>query len=136
MKSLKSSIPGTEFPVSEMFFEKSIRPTIYNVIRHKYHVFNEDSLIAYSELGTFRQQYLQNYLLKEAGELNPLEKKVLTTINRNDFITTELVGTKPIRQTFGENCSIKWQTLVLAGNSYRFFSDSVLGTSEHYFSLK
>lgn len=94
MEVFKSSISNEEFPKSEMILGKTVRNSIFNIIKAEHPKFGKTSLIAISELNSYRQKYLENYLLTEAGELSKLEKDVLASIDKQELITVALDSEK------------------------------------------
>lgn len=79
MKTFISSISKKEFQDTEKVIGKSIRKSIYTLIKKEYPDFNAKSLLSISELNQFRQKYMANYLINEVGELSNLEEDVLKT---------------------------------------------------------
>ncbi|MAL60181.1 MAG: hypothetical protein CMC14_09045 [Flavobacteriaceae bacterium] len=87
MENFKSNISNKEFPESELILAKNIRSSIFEYIKTEHPDFNKHSKIAISELNRYRQKYLENYLLNEAGELSKLELDVLASIENQELIT-------------------------------------------------
>jgi uncharacterized membrane protein len=90
METFKSNISGSEFPISEKIAATNLRESIYGMIETENPEFNRNSLLSVTELNHFRQKYLENYLIKETGELSQLENEVLESITKKELIT---VGT-------------------------------------------
>ncbi|HAI38077.1 MAG TPA: hypothetical protein DCM40_08130, partial [Maribacter sp.] len=87
MKIFKSNISNKEYPESEIILAKNIRPSIFEYIKIEHPDFIKQSKIAIFELNRYRQKYLENYLLNEAGELSKLELDVLASIEKQELIT-------------------------------------------------
>ncbi len=73
METFKSNISQSEFPISEKIAATNLRESIYGMIKAENPEFNRNSLLSVTELNHFRQKYLENYLIKETGELSKLE---------------------------------------------------------------
>lgn len=78
MSNFISDISGKEFPKSEKIKGSSIRKVLFDFIRKDYPKFSVDSNIAFSELNHFRTKFISECLVNEIGELNNLEKTVLS----------------------------------------------------------
>lgn len=92
METFKSSISKIEFPISDMILGKSIRTSIFDLIKSEYPKFTKNSNISISELNHYRQKYLETYLIKEAGELTKLEEDVLESIVKKELITPDSIS--------------------------------------------
>ncbi|OON69934.1 DUF1003 domain-containing protein [Hymenobacter sp. CRA2] len=85
-----SACSGREFPLSERVNARTVRPALLALIQQQYpHVGPEDAL-AVSELNRFRRQYLQNYLLREVGDLTELEQTVLDHLQDHSTLSDKL----------------------------------------------
>ena len=74
MENYKSSISNLDFNKDEIVLGTNIRDSIFRLIQEEHITFDRESTIAISELNRYLQKYLENYLLKDAGELSELEK--------------------------------------------------------------
>ncbi len=117
MENYKSSISNLEFPKDEIVLGTNIRDSIFRLIKEEHPDFDRDSTIAISELNRYRQKYLENYLLKEAGELSELEKDVLKSMTNHELITKEPDELATNTYTFGENLADKVASF---GGSWKF----------------
>ncbi|MCB0462736.1 MAG: DUF1003 domain-containing protein [Flavobacteriaceae bacterium] len=118
METFKSSISKVEFPISELIQGKSIRQTIFEFIKNEYPDFNKNSKISISEVNRFRQKYLENYLINEAGELSKLEMDVLESIKNQELITaTTLSENDKASVNFGQQLADK---VAAFGGSWKF----------------
>ncbi len=86
MKTFVSDISGQEFPMADCVYGKMIRKSIFDSIRKEYPNFNPDSLLSISELNYFREKYISGFLLKEASELNELEKTVIKSLKHKHSV--------------------------------------------------
>lgn len=118
METFKSIISNTEFPNSEMILGKTIRPSIFNLIKNEYPKFTKNSTISISELNHYRQKYLESYLIKEAGELTKLEEDVLQSIENQELISdNSLLEDTEIKSNFGQRLADKVASF---GGSWKF----------------
>lgn len=118
METFKSNISNTEFPKSEMIIGKSIRISILDYIKKEHPSFNKNSKLSLSELNRFRQKYLEQYLVNEAGELSKLEIDVLSSIEKKELITAStLTKNEEVTGSFGQRLADKVATF---GGSWKF----------------
>lgn len=118
METFKSNISNTEFPKSEMFLGKSVRTSIFQYIKTEHPDFNKSSKISLSELNRYRQKYLENYLINEAGELSKLELDVLSSIEKQELITASVISDKKVSDSsYGQLLADKVASF---GGSWKF----------------
>ncbi|WP_286813606.1 MULTISPECIES: DUF1003 domain-containing protein [unclassified Maribacter] len=118
MKIFKSNISNKEYPESEIILAKNIRPSIFEYIKIEHPDFNKQSKIAIFELNRYRQKYLENYLLNEAGELSKLELDVLASIEKQELITANsLSKNEEAKGSFGQQLADKVASF---GGSWKF----------------
>ncbi|GAB2955300.1 DUF1003 domain-containing protein [Hymenobacter coalescens] len=85
-----SACSGREFPLSERVSGRSLRATLLALVQQQHPQFGPDDALAVSELNHFRRQYLQNYLLREVGDLTELEQTVLDHLQARSTLTDKL----------------------------------------------
>lgn len=118
MKTFISSISKKEFQDTEKVIGKSIRKSIYTLIKKEYPDFNAKSLLSISELNQFRQKYMANYLINEVGELSNLEEDVLKTIENEETISAKIdLGSETVKFTVGQRFADK---IASFGGSWKF----------------
>lgn len=118
METFKSNISNNEYPVSEMILAKNIRSSIFEFIKTEHPEFSKHGKLAISELNRFRQKYLENFLLNEAGELSKLELDVLASIEKQELISTITVSKKEESTgSFGQQLADKVASF---GGSWKF----------------
>lgn len=106
MKTFISDISKKEFPVSEKVSGKMIRHSIMEMIQKEYPDFSGENAIAVTELDRFREKYIETFLTAQLGELNQMEKTVLTSIKDRSTLTDKLDGDeKPL--SFGQRVADK-----------------------------
>jgi uncharacterized membrane protein len=89
MQYFTSSVSDKKFPLKEKIAGKSLRNGLLKEIQKEFPEFNDDSVLAVSELYEYRKKYVQNLLNKEVGSITDLEQTVLDTINQNHLISDE-----------------------------------------------
>lgn len=106
MKTFVSDISGQEFPMADCVYGKMIRKSIFDSIRKEYPNFNLDSLLSISELNYFREKYISGFLLKEASELNELEKTVIKSLKNKHSVLPQFEDDAS-QITFGQKVADK-----------------------------
>ena len=117
MKTFKSEVSGTEFPVSEKVSARTIRHSILGLIQKDYPQFSAESSLSMSELNYYREKSITEYLSKEIGELTELERTVLTSMNSNTTLTDKIDGDDEKVLTTGQKIADKVATF---GGSWTF----------------
>ncbi len=107
MKTFRSDISGQEFPISERVSAKTIRHSILNLIQKDQPQFSHDSFLALSELNTYREKAISDYLVKEVGELSELEKTVLNSVTNNNTLTDKIDNDDKQTLTIGQRIADK-----------------------------
>lgn len=118
MKTFVSSISQKEFPENEKVLGKSIRKSIFDLIRRDFPDFIVKNAISLSELNQYRQKYIADYLVNEVGELDELEKDVLQTVQNQSTLSPKLIAdTENAKFTFGQRLADK---IASFGGSWKF----------------
>ncbi|MEZ4792831.1 MAG: DUF1003 domain-containing protein [Gelidibacter sp.] len=118
MDTFISSLSNKEFPKNEKVVAKSIRKSIFELIRKENPDFNLKSSISISELNQFRQKYVADYLINEVGELSVLEKDVLKTIENEETVSKQIGdGLETSHFTYGQRLADK---IASFGGSWKF----------------
>lgn len=108
MEKFKSGISNLEFPVSERVSAKIIRQSILELIQKDYPEFTSDKSIAVSELNTYREKYIENFLNSQVGNLSALENTVLNSLKTNSTLTDKIdVEEENQTMTFGQRIADK-----------------------------
>ena len=107
MKTFKSDISGKEFPLTEKVSARTIRHSILNIIQKDSPEFSGDSYLSMSELNSYREKSITEYLSKEIGELTELEKTVLNSMNSNTTLTGKVDGDDGKKLTTGQKIADK-----------------------------
>lgn len=120
MDKFTSSISNKEFPLNEKVLGKTIRKSILELLQKDYPKFNINSSISLSELNQYRQKYVADYLINEAGELSALEKDVLKTIENQEMISKQIGDNlDSSNYSFGQRLADK---IAIFGGSWKFIT--------------
>ena len=120
MKTFVSSISQSEFPESEKVHAKTIRKSIFELIKKDHPNFNAKSCIALVEMNQYRQKYIENYLMKDVGELNDLEADVLKTLQNHETISSKIsIESDKSGFSFGQRLA---DNIATFGGSWTFIS--------------
>jgi len=107
METFISDISKKEYPVIDKVLGSSIRHSILNLIQQDNPEFTRESSLSQSELNSYREKYISNYLTKEVGEISELEKPVLDSLSDKTTITDKLDGDELQDLTFGQRLADK-----------------------------
>jgi uncharacterized membrane protein len=117
-KTGKCEITGKEYPLSELIGSGSIRSQLRELIKRSYPQWSgEDGMISVEIINRFRNEYVQNLLEEEKGELSHLEMDVMKSINNKDILSAKLEREPAEVITFGQRISDK---IALFGGSWKF----------------
>ncbi len=122
MKTFRSDISNKEFPISEKVSAKTIRHSILNLIHKDNPQFSHESYLSLSELNSYREKAISEYLAKEVCDLSELEKNVLISVTNNKTITDKIEADDKQRFTLGQKIADKvasfggsWTFIILFG---------------------
>lgn len=107
MKKFRSDLSGKQFPETERIPGASIRESILSVIQRDYPNFTREGDLALSELNTFREKYISEYLARQVGELSELEKTVVTAIKEKKILSEDEDDGAAQNLTFGQRIADK-----------------------------
>jgi len=107
MKTFISDISNLEFPINERISVKTIRHSVLDLIQKDYPLINEESHLSKSELNVYREKSISEYMVKEIGELNDLEKTVLHSVTNKNTLTDKLDGDDKQNLTAGQKVADK-----------------------------
>ena len=108
METFVSKTSGITYPISERIAGLLISPSILNLIRKEFPDFQETDFMSMQELAIFREKYMVEFLHKEMGELNTLEKKVLDSLNEKTSLTDKAEESLvPVELTYGQRLADK-----------------------------
>ncbi len=87
MTTFVSACSGRAFPEIEKVSAQALRQPILELIRQEHPSFGPDDYLAETELNAYRRRYLENFLVREVGELTELEETVLSNVHERGIIT-------------------------------------------------
>ena len=90
MPTFTSACSGLSFPESERLSGQLVRKPILELIQRDSPGFSEADSLAASELNEYRRRYLENFLVREVGELTELEETVLTNVHERRTLTDKV----------------------------------------------
>lgn len=117
MKTFVSTISKIEYQETEKVVGKSIRKSIFELIKKEYPEFTVKSVISISELNQYRQKYIASYLINEVGELSNLEQDVLKTLENEDLLLSKTTTEPTLQFTYGQRLADK---IASFGGSWKF----------------
>ncbi len=117
MTTFKSDLSNQKFPIAERVSARTVRHSILDLIQKDNPQFSHDSYLAISELNHYREKATSDYLVKEVGELNELEKVVLSSVTGNTTLTDKIDGEDFMTLSFGQRIADKVATF---GGSWKF----------------
>ncbi|MDP4228195.1 MAG: DUF1003 domain-containing protein [Bacteroidota bacterium] len=90
METFRSDISNIEFPIAEKISARTIRHSILDLIQKDNPQFSHDSCLSRSELNSYRERSISEYLINEIGELTELEKTVISSVTKNNTLTDKI----------------------------------------------
>ncbi|TGE23884.1 DUF1003 domain-containing protein [Hymenobacter aquaticus] len=115
-RTFVSACSGREFPLTEQVSGQLLQPALLALIRQTHPNFTADDVLAQSELNGYRRQYMQQYLLREVGELSALEQTVLDHLQADSTLSDKLEDDVP-PLTLGQRLA---DQIAAFGGSWRF----------------
>jgi uncharacterized membrane protein len=102
LRTFHSDLSGNEYPLTERISGRSLRTGLLELIQKEHSDFNSDSFLSKSELSQYREKYISNYLVRQVGELQELENKVLSALSTQTTLSDKLDGDTPRSLTIGQ----------------------------------
>lgn len=90
MDSFISACSGLAFPLSERISGELVRQPILELIQQDFPNFTREDSLAASELNEYRRRYLENFLVREVGQLTELEETVLSNVHERRTLTDKV----------------------------------------------
>lgn len=107
MNTFISDLSNTEFPISDRISGRMVRKSILYLIRKKNPEFTSNKYLSISELNSYQEEYIEEILTKQIGELTSSEKEVLDSLKGNTTLTDKLDGDEDKGATFGQRIADK-----------------------------
>ncbi|MFA5417242.1 MAG: DUF1003 domain-containing protein [Bacteroidales bacterium] len=117
MKTFKSDISNTEFPISERVSGKTMRKSILDLIQKDHPEFTSDMSLSLSELNVYREKHIEYYLTKQKGKLSSLETSVLKSFKGDTTIANMVDDEGQKDRTYGQKVADQVATF---GGSWTF----------------
>ena len=95
MPTFISDCSGLSFPASERVGGEQVRQPILELIQQDFPRFGPASSLAITELNEYRRRYLENFLVREVGELSELERTVLSNVHEHRTLTDKVEELEP-----------------------------------------
>jgi len=102
-----SDLSKETYPIAEKVMGRSIRQSVFNLIKKENAAFTEDSQLSFRELNVFRERYIADYLSKQIGELTQLEKTVLETLSNKSTLADKMESEEDGQLTLGQRLADK-----------------------------
>ena len=115
--TFRSHLSGSEFPLEERVFARSLRSSVFELIRKEHPDITPDSAMSKSELNRYREQYIGDYLVRQVGELQELERKVLDALTTRGTLSDKIDADSSQKPTFGQRIA---DTVASFGGSWTF----------------
>jgi uncharacterized membrane protein len=117
METFKSDISNSNFPVSERVSGSTVRKSIFDLIQKDHPQFTVDNNLSISELNSYREKYVEQFLSGQIGQLTSFEETVLASIKDNTSLTNKIDLEDQDDRSFGQRLADKVATF---GGSWTF----------------
>lgn len=107
MKHFRSDLSGKSYPQAERVAASTVRASVLAVIQREHPDFRPDQYLALSELNTYREKYISEYLEKQIGELSELDKTVLNAVSERKILSEEESSDDQSSLTLGQRVADK-----------------------------
>jgi uncharacterized membrane protein len=107
MDTFRSDLSNKEFSIVDKISAKTIRHPILSLIQKDNPQFSHESYLSRSELNSYRERYITEYLIQEIGELTELEKTVLASLTNNTTLADKIEGEDQQILTTGQKIADK-----------------------------
>lgn len=110
-------ITKKKLPISQLVIGGSIRHQLKGIIQADFPDFSDVDYISIESLNLYRKRYLESILTQEYGELNELEKEVISSIDSNELLSENIEEDGEDVLTFGQQVADK---VAVFGGSWTF----------------
>ena len=117
MKTFKSDISQKKFPLAEKIEAHAIHKSLLTFIQLEHPHFNDGSMLAHTELKTYREKFITQFLLSEMGTLTAREQTVVDSMMGKNILADKLDEDEHQVLTFGQQVADKVATF---GGSWTF----------------
>ena len=102
-----SCISKKEIRKGESIKAHDIRETIFNLIKADYPDFDQDCYLSLDELNHYRRIYLSSLVEQERGEMDVIDKDVITALKNNSILTENIEDAIEGRLSLGQRMADK-----------------------------
>jgi len=102
-----SCISKKEIRKGESIKAHDIREAIFNLIKADYPEFDQDCYLSLEELNHYRRIYLSSLVEQERGEMDIIDKDVITALKSNSILTENIEDAIEGRLTLGQRMADK-----------------------------
>ncbi len=113
----KCSITGKTFESESLVKGASLRKPVFDFIKNNFPAFDSSSLINIATLNEYRKKYLESIIKEEFKDLDRMEREVLSSIEKNEILTSNIEETIQIELTPGQRVADK---IASFGGSWTF----------------
>lgn len=114
---MKCTVCHKEFEEKDLVRGYAVRPEIAKLIRNEYPGWDDESSICKEDLRQYRIRHLTTLLRAKGTKMHLLEKKVVSTIADNGFISPETTYSEEDKLTYGERLA---DAVAKFGGSWKF----------------
>lgn len=100
-------VTGKKLSVDRLVRGSLIRTQLMDLIKNDHPEFNADLYISYEALNRYRRLYLEELLRQEYGELDKLEKEVISAIETNELLSENIEPEIEAELTYGQKLADK-----------------------------
>ena len=106
MTTFISNLSGKEFSEDQKVSARNIKPILLHYINREYPEFNRNHFLSQEELNAIRERFFTEVLTKNLGNLNDMERQVVSSISKNTVLSQEVERNEE-KLTFGQRIADK-----------------------------
>ena len=116
-KTVICQVSKKRIPMSQAQPIARIRPNLFHLIQQRYPDVLVDGYISRSELKKFREEYIQNILETERGDISKIDREVIKSMVAHETLSKNINSQFEKKLTFGERIADR---VAEFGGSWRF----------------
>lgn len=127
MKKEACAVCKQSFPLNNLIGGSLITQSVLDKLKEKYPSFSDESFICLKDLNHIRTDYLETLIKRDIGEVEDLEKEVLTSLRNHELLSEDTNKSFEESLSFPEKMS---DGLATFGGSWKFiilFSSILIG---------
>lgn len=90
MTTFISACSGRPYPDTEKISYQELRQPILDLVQREHPAFGPGDCLAETELDEYRRRYLEDFLVREVGELSRLEEIVLSNVHERALLADKI----------------------------------------------